>query len=149
VFGCDVCQDVCPWNRKAPAGRVHELDARDDWADPDLVEWLNRSKGDWKRALRGSALERARRVGLVRNAALALGTARDEGAAAALADRLADLGEDPVIRSASAWALGRIGTATAREALERFRGDDDAMTREAVARALEAAAGVRPSPAGC
>ena len=149
VFGCDVCQDVCPWNRKAPAGRVHELDARDEWGDPDLVEWLNRSKGDWKRALRGSALERARRVGLVRNAVLALGAARDEGATAALVDRLADRAEDPVIRGAAAWALGRIGSTTAREALERFRDDDDAVVREAVARALESRFDVSSSSAGC
>ncbi len=40
VFGCDVCQDVCPWNRKAPAGRLLELSARDEWKDPDLLEWL-------------------------------------------------------------------------------------------------------------
>jgi epoxyqueuosine reductase len=149
VFGCDVCQDVCPWNRKAPAGRVHELDAREEWIAPDLVEWLDRSKGDWKRALRGSALERARRVGLVRNAALALGAARDEAAAAALIDRLEDRAEDPVIRGASAWALGRIGSATAREALGRSRDDDDASVREAVARALESGFGVRSSSAGC
>ncbi|APW59131.1 tRNA epoxyqueuosine(34) reductase QueG [Paludisphaera borealis] len=149
VFGCDVCQDVCPWNRKAPAGRVHELDARDEWVDADLVEWLNRSKGDWKRALRGSALERARRVGLVRNAALVLGSARDEGAAPALIDRLADRAEDPVIRAAAAWALGRIGSPIAREALERFQGDDDALVREAVARAVEGFGGVRSSSAAC
>ncbi len=149
VFGCDVCQDVCPWNRKAPAGRVSDLEARDDWVEPDLVEWLDRSKGDWKRALRGAALERARRVGLVRNAALALGSARDDRATTALVDRLADLAEDPVIRGAAAWALGRIGSAPAREALERFRGDDDAVTREAVVRALKSGAGVRSSSAGC
>jgi epoxyqueuosine reductase len=149
VFGCDVCQSVCPWNRKAPAGRVHELDARDEWVDPDLVEWLNRSKGDWKRALRGSALERARRVGLVRNAALALGAARDEGAISALADRLADRAEDPVIRAAAAWALGRIGSSTARETLERFRGDDDALVREAVARAGADFVDVRTSSEAC
>jgi epoxyqueuosine reductase len=142
VFGCDVCQDVCPWNRKAPSGRVEELDAREEWVDPDLVEWLNRSKGDWKRALRGSALERARRVGLVRNAALALGTARDETAVSALADRLADVGEDPVIRAAAAWALGRIGSSEARRALERSRGDDDALVRAAVARSESGKLGV-------
>ncbi len=40
VFGCDVCQDVCPWNRKAPQGHHAELDARPEWTDPDLIEWL-------------------------------------------------------------------------------------------------------------
>lgn len=120
VFGCDVCQDVCPWNRKAPDGRVAELSAGAGWLEPDLVEWLNRSKGDWKRALRGSALERARRVGLVRNAAVALGSARREDAVPALIDRLVDENEDPTIRSAAAWALRQIDTAEAREAVEGF-----------------------------
>jgi len=125
VFGCDVCQDVCPWNRKAPDGRVADLDARDEWRDPDLVEWLGRSKGDWKRALKGSALERARRVGLVRNAAVALGSARREDAVPALIDRLADRDENPTIRAAAAWALQRIDTPEARAALETFRDDVD------------------------
>ncbi len=138
VFGCDVCQDVCPWNRKAPAGRTPDLDARDEWTDPDLVEWLNRSKGDWKRALKGSALERARRVGLVRNAALALGSAGREDAAPALAERLADRAEDPVVRAAAAWALGRIPGTAARTALEAFVSEveDDPLVHEAVERAL-------------
>lgn len=121
VFGCDVCQDVCPWNRKAPDGRVAELSAADEWREPDLIEWLSRSKGDWKRALKGSALERARRVGLVRNAAVALGSARREDAVPALIDRLADEGEAPTIRSAAAWALRQIDTAEAREAVESYR----------------------------
>lgn len=124
VFGCDVCQDVCPWNRKAPDGRVAELDAPDDWLEPDLIEWLGRSKGDWKRALRGSAMERARRVGLVRNAAVALGSARREDAVPALIDRLADPNENPTIRSAAAWALRQIDSAEAREALENHRDVD-------------------------
>ena len=42
VFGCDVCQDVCPWNRKAPSGRSSEFEARSEWVDPDLIEWLGR-----------------------------------------------------------------------------------------------------------
>ena len=42
AFGCDVCQDVCPWNRKAPEGRQPELEPRPEWVDPDLIAWLAR-----------------------------------------------------------------------------------------------------------
>ena len=64
VFGCDVCQDVCPWNRKAPPGRLSELDARPEWINPDLIEWLTRDPSEWKARLKGTALARAKRAGL-------------------------------------------------------------------------------------
>jgi len=118
AFGCDVCQDVCPWNRKAPPGLLPEFAPRPEWEAPDLVEWLTRSKGRWKRLLLNSALRRAGRTALVRNAALLLGAAGRADAVPALIARLADPGEDPAIRDAAAWALGRIGTPEARTALD-------------------------------
>ena len=78
VFGCDICQDVCPWNRKAPPGRQPELGDRPEWTDPDLIEWLTMDPARWKARLKGTALARAKRVGLLRNAALVLGTPRLE-----------------------------------------------------------------------
>ncbi|WP_165248170.1 tRNA epoxyqueuosine(34) reductase QueG [Paludisphaera soli] len=133
AFGCDVCQDVCPWNRKAPPGRAPELAPRDDWSAPDLIEWLGRSKGDWKRALRRTAMRRTRREGLLRNAALLLGAERRVEAVPALAARLADRREDPTVRAAAAWALRRIDAPEARTALDAARDDEDPAVREAVA----------------
>ncbi|WP_337176933.1 tRNA epoxyqueuosine(34) reductase QueG [Paludisphaera sp.] len=118
TFGCDVCQDVCPWNRKAPPASLPEFAPRAEWEEPDLVEWLTRTNSQWKRRLRDSSMRRAGRVGLVRNAAIALGAAGRADAVPALADLLDDPGEDPTIRDAAAWALRRIGTAEARAALE-------------------------------
>jgi epoxyqueuosine reductase len=109
AFGCDVCQDVCPWNRKAPEGRVSELDPTPGLANPDLIEWLTRDAEDFRRSIRGTALARSRRAGLLRNAALILGTRGVVEAIPALTALLED--PDPVIRDASAWALRRIGTA--------------------------------------
>jgi epoxyqueuosine reductase len=136
AFGCDVCQEVCPWNRKAPQGRQAELAARPEWNGPDLLEWLSRDAREWKALLKGTALKRAKRSGLVRNAALVLGTRRLPEAVPALAERLDDLQEDPVVRASAAWALGRISTDPAQAALERHRDDDEALVRDAVARAL-------------
>ncbi len=134
VFGCDVCQDVCPWNRKALEGRQRELDARPEWTNPDLIEWLKRDASEWRTSLKGTALRRAKRSGLVRNAALVLGARRLEEALEPLAARLDDHDEDPVVRASAAWALGQIGTEPAQAALDRHRDDSDALVQDAVAR---------------
>jgi epoxyqueuosine reductase len=132
VFGCDICQDVCPWNRKAPAGREPAFHSRAEFADPDLIEWLERDAREWPGLLKGSALKRAKRAGLLRNAAMILGERRVSEAIPALAGRLDDSCEDPVIRAAAAWALGRMNTEIARESLARHRDDTDAVVQAAV-----------------
>ncbi|WP_250847242.1 tRNA epoxyqueuosine(34) reductase QueG [Aquisphaera insulae] len=148
VFGCDVCQDVCPWNRKAPAGRMPELDAipdreGGDGSSADLLAWLDRDEAAWREALRGSARKRARRRGLVRNAALVLGARRVAAAVPGLGRRLGDESEDPGVRIAAAWALGAIGGEVACALLRRNRLAGPPAVREAVA----AAEGLIPPPA--
>jgi epoxyqueuosine reductase len=106
AFGCDVCQDVCPWNRKAPIGREPALAPRETWVNPDLIAWLDRTPEEWTQALRGTALKRAKRAGLVRNAALVLG-ARGVLEAVPSLKRLLD-DPDPTVRWAADWALRRI-----------------------------------------
>jgi epoxyqueuosine reductase len=144
VFGCDVCQDVCPWNRKAPAARLAEFGARDEWTNPDLIEWLNRDRAEWTVLLRGAAQMRSKRAGLVRNAALVLGNRGVADAVAPLGARLDDRDEDASVRASAAWALGRIGTSDAVERLARHRDDPDEPVRDAVRRALEAARSSQP-----
>jgi epoxyqueuosine reductase len=106
VFGCDVCQDVCPWNRKAARRTEPALEPRPEWTDTNLVEWLTADPAAFAERLKGTALTRAKRSGLLRNAALVLGSARDERAVPALRTLGGD--PDPVIRSAAAWAIERI-----------------------------------------
>jgi epoxyqueuosine reductase len=137
VFGCDACQDVCPWNRKAPSGRLNEFGARAEWTNPDLLAWLARDAAEFKQSLKGTALARSRRTGLLRNAALILGTRKLPAAVGPLADRLDDPQEDPIIRGSAAWALGRIGSTVARAALVRHQHDPVPEVRAAVRRALE------------
>jgi epoxyqueuosine reductase len=144
VFGCDVCQEVCPWNRKAPAARLAEFAAREEWTDPDLIEWLNRDQAEWRALLRGAAQMRSKRAGLLRNAALVLGNRRVAEAAAALGAHLDDRDEEASVRASAAWALGRIGTTVAVAWLGRHRDDPDEQVRDSVRFALEAALGSHP-----
>jgi epoxyqueuosine reductase len=135
VFGCDICQDVCPWNRKAPSGRLDEFQARPEWVAPDLIAWLNDDLSTWRARLKGTALTRTKRAGLLRNAALVLGTRRRPEAVAPLASRLDDIVEDPIVRASAAWALGRIANDDAMKALERHLEDADPIVRRAVGKA--------------
>ncbi len=148
AFGCDICQDVCPWNRKAPPGREPGLDPRPEWSDPDLIAWLEADPVAFARSLKGTALARSKRSGLLRNAALILGARQVPEAVPALVGRLRD--PDPVVRGSSAWALGRIGSDPARAALLGARADPDPAAREAIGRALialgEAAVGPPAGP---
>ncbi len=110
AFGCDICQDVCPWNRKAPPGREPEFRARAEWSDPDLIAWLELDETAFRAMLKGTSIRRTKRTGLIRNAALILGTRRVIAAVPALL-RLRD-DPDDTIRWAANWALARFENET-------------------------------------
>jgi epoxyqueuosine reductase len=139
VFGCDICQEVCPWNRKAPEGHEPELQPRDEWNAPDLIDWLVSDDRTLAQRLKGTALARAKRSGLLRNAALILGERLVESAVPALIGRLRD--QDATVRAACARALGLIGTDQAVAALHAARDEADPALREEIERALRHAAG--------
>src|SRR5262245_6422268 len=106
LFGCDVCQEVCPWNRQAPAATEPAFGPRPDLAAVDPVEILGLSEEAFRRRFRGTALMRSRRRGLLRNAALVLGNRGDPTALPALRKALVD--PEPLVREAAAWAVARI-----------------------------------------
>ncbi|WP_406695396.1 tRNA epoxyqueuosine(34) reductase QueG [Singulisphaera sp. Ch08] len=144
VFGCDICQNVCPWNRKAAAGKEPALDPGVEWAHPNLVDWLTEAPATFSKAIKGTALARAKRSGLLRNAASVLGASGEETAVPALANLLDD--PDPVIRSSVAWALGRIASTEAIHALEAHGNEQDPLARDAIQRALIESGSVRQTP---
>lgn len=117
IFGCDICNEVCPWNGDAPDGD-ESLELL-----PLLPELMTLDDAAFSRRFTKSAVKRTKRRGLLRNAAVVLGNTRNPEAIAALAHALASETE-PVIRSHAAWALGEIGGAGARHALERARTHD-------------------------
>jgi len=109
VFGCDVCQEVCPWNRKAARAREPALAPGSPF--PPLEALLDLDGDAFRSRFRGSAMWRAKRAGLLRNAALVLGNRRDWHAVPALRRALCDA--DLEVRRAAQWALDRIEGADA------------------------------------
>jgi epoxyqueuosine reductase len=119
LFGCDVCQEVCPWNRKAPTSREAAFEPRADLSPADCVSLLKLSQAEFQRRYGETPLARPGRAGILRNACIVLGNARDPSSTPALTPALAD--DEPLIRGAAAWALGRIGGREASVALESRR----------------------------
>jgi epoxyqueuosine reductase len=117
VFGCDICQEVCPWN----APKFVQLSQERDFAprshvhDRKLLELMGMDEAEWDAFSRGSAIRRAKRAGFLRNVAVALGNTGSAQAVPALAKALHD--PEPLVRAHAAWALGRIGTVEASAAL--------------------------------
>jgi epoxyqueuosine reductase len=107
VFGCDACQEVCPWNRKAPAAR--EATFRQDYPEGklDLESLLALDDATFRAHFRHTPFWRPRRAGMLRNAAIALGNRGDPAALPAL--EKAALDADAVVREAARWAIEQIG----------------------------------------
>ena len=131
VFGCDICQDVCPWNRQAPATAEAVFAPREKLVAPELDWLLSLTEEDFRRVFRGSAVRRTKWRGLLRNACIAAGNAfargrRASGAAApgkgvqeivGLRARLADLAASPdtIVAEHAQWALAQLGSANAAQ----------------------------------
>jgi epoxyqueuosine reductase len=95
VFGCDICQDVCPWNRRAPIASAPEFEPREHLINPDL-EWLATiSEEDFRQTFRGSPIKRTKRTGIRRNAVVAMGNSRDRRFLPLL--RQLETDDDPIV----------------------------------------------------
>jgi epoxyqueuosine reductase len=115
LFGCDICQEVCPWNRFSPESG-EEAFAPQSGSDPvDLIALFALTDDAFRQRFRRTPLWRAKRRGILRNAALLLGSQRHAAALPALVRGLND--SEPLVRGACAWALGRNGDPAARRAL--------------------------------
>lgn len=106
VFGCDICQDVCPWNRKAPVTTAPEFQPRQGLINPAL-DWLaEMQQEEFRSVFRGSPIRRAKLAGLRRNAVIAMGNSGDAKFLLTLSSLAED--SDPVVAEHAQWALGKL-----------------------------------------
>jgi epoxyqueuosine reductase len=153
LFGCDVCQDVCPWNQREVARHAAERHGGRSLQDAafqpsaemnpvDLIRLFDLDDEAFRARFRHTPLWRAKRRGILRNAAIVLGNQRAAGAFPVLIRGLSDA--EPLVRGACAWALGRIGGPEAAAAVrQRLTLEED----EGVKRELAAAGQEQPRPA--
>jgi epoxyqueuosine reductase len=124
IFGCDDCQEVCPWNRFATPTQDPDFADRPEQRTPELIPLLSLDEEAFRARYQGTAILRARRAGFARNVAVALGNAGDGSAVEPLARALGE-DPDPTVRGHAAWALGRLGAERPlREAAVRERNEE-------------------------
>jgi epoxyqueuosine reductase len=117
LFGCDVCQEVCPWNSRGPRSREADFEPRADCNPMDLIALFDLDDAEFRRRFRHTPLWRPKRRGLLRNAAIVLGNQPTPTAIPALTRGLHD--SEPLVRGACAWALGHYSEHSAETALRR------------------------------
>jgi len=143
VFGCDICQEVCPYNVKAIPSEESAFSPREGLYAPQLASLLSLSEEEFKKRFRGSPILRAKRRGFLRNVAVALGNLKSLEAVPALIQSLQN--EEPLVRRHVAWALGQIGTGEALRALRgRLATESDAEVRTEIEEALKQTSGKAP-----
>src|SRR3989441_9066024 len=141
IFGCDLCQEICPVNvsPRAATPDAQALEAFGPMLDarPRLEALLALDEDGFRARFRNSAVWRARRSGLLRNVCIALGNVADRDSVPALAIALGDA--ESLVRGHAAWALGRLGGMAARAHLaQALRRETDAWVRDECAQALQA-----------
>lgn len=138
LFGCDICQEVCPWNRKAPSTTEPAFQPRAELKAIDAIELLSLSPDEFRARFRGTPLSRPKRAGLLRNAAIVLGNLREISSLPALIRALGD--SEPLVRGAAVWALSRFSEQSAQQALQKQRAieEDPAVLEELNAAELHA-----------
>ena len=135
VFGCDICQDVCPVNRKAqPTQEPAFQTGEHGFTTLELLPLLKITEEEFKEKFRDSPIKRAKFAGLLRNVCVALGNIGEQLAVPSLIEALHH--DEPLVRGHAAWALGRIRGLEAMNALAKaLATEGDANVREEVAKA--------------
>lgn len=136
IFGCDICQDVCPWNRRAKATEESSFQPREGLYNPELSSFTNLTEEDFKRIFKGSPVKRAKRKGFLRNVMVAVGNSELKELSPYAEKSLHD--KDPLVRTHAAWALWRLEGEDSYEALSNHLvTENDPMVREEIVSILD------------
>jgi epoxyqueuosine reductase len=138
IFGCDVCQEACPWNRFEGAALESECYLGEENRTPDLIPLLRITPEEFEKRFSQSSIRRLTRDGFVRNVAVALGNSGGDEAIPVLGEALGDA--SPIVRSHVAWALGQIASGPAQHILNSARsGESDAVVLDEIVAAQDSA----------
>jgi len=138
IFGCDICQDVCPYNTKVKPTKEPAFHPRAGLHAPELIPLLSLNETEFKARFAGNPILRAKRRGFLRNVCVALGNLKRPEAVPALARALRE-DPEPLVRAHAAWALGQIGTREAQATLREARpGEPDPVVLSEIEFAISA-----------
>ena len=119
IYGCDICQDVCPWNKRAEITDSTEFEPREGLYNPDLKFLSHLSVEDFRSMFKGSPIKRTKRKGLLRNIMVAMGNSGDKGFIPDIISCLND--DEPLVRLHAAWALWKIKGSSSKDILLKRR----------------------------
>ena len=142
IFGCDICQQVCPWNQRFgnDAEILDDFAPREEIVHPELTAEIGLTDREFKQKFKGSPIKRTKRRGYLRNVVLALGNQAREAALPALKAALED--REPLARGHAAWSLGRIGGKRANKLLlSAAEREEDPRVQTEISQALNAVSG--------
>ena len=146
LFGCDLCQDVCPWNRKSPETAERSFAPLADRDPVDLAGLFSLDDDAFRTQFRNTPLWRPKRRGMLRNAAIVLGNRLVASALPALVLGLND--NEPLVRGASAWALAHYGQSAHSALTDRSAIEIDPYVRQEISAALAMLEDASTSQAG-
>jgi len=131
IYGCDICQDVCPWNRRAPVADKAEFQPRENLLNPDLSSLAGLTQEEFRNIFKGSPIKRTKRRGLLRNIMVAIGNSGNKDFIAHAKICLQD--EEPLVRAHAAWALSKLDSDESKDILYNHRKvETDEMVNEEI-----------------
>lgn len=136
IFGCDICQDVCPWNSKAEATEDKHFVPRQDFFNPELKDLVDLDQESFSRLFKKSPIKRAKRKGLIRNVLVAMGNSGSGEFIPFVEKALND--DEPLVRSHAVWALLKLEGESCYQKLKKMIGTEtDSEVIKNIEQALE------------